>query len=131
MQTILEAVSHYELNDSGKFPDDCGDPTVPGQPSCNSASADPNEPNDYFLRFVVNKLTFYGDDDQVRLSNFPVNSPGQFTANVNIVIVHNHLRCTAGGHSTSNGAGYNDVVALYAIDTGGGATGGTPQCQQL
>ena len=46
------------------------------------------------------------------------------------VVVYNHQKCAAnGGTSTRSGAGFSDVVALYAIETGPGNT--ASQCQQL
>src|SRR5262249_21749913 len=56
VQAILEAVSRYELNDSGKFPDDCGDVS---QPACSRPGG--STPNDYFLRFVFRTLSYYVD----------------------------------------------------------------------
>ncbi len=131
VQTILQAVSHYELNNSGKFPDVCGDSGVAGQPSCTVAEG-VSAPNDYFLKNTVNKLTSpYKDPYHVKLIPLPAGTPGSrsVTAPDGVAIL-NHQKCKAKGESISAGAGYNDIVAIYALESGRGSVG-TPQCQQL
>ncbi len=126
VQTILGAVSHYELNDSGKFPDDCGGG---GLTACTVAGG--STPNDYFLQFVANKLTFYTNSNQVLARHLSSASHATQAPNtaLDTVLVYNYEQCDqTGGGSTFQGAGYSDVVALYAIETGSGAA---PQCQQL
>jgi prepilin-type N-terminal cleavage/methylation domain-containing protein len=130
VQTILEAVSHYELNDSGNFPADCTGITAPT--ACTNGVG---TSNDNFLRYVGSKLVYY---DAATSSN-PVVLQGQTAlatpgpnpvTTSDTVYVYNYQKCNStGGGSTWQGAGHNDVVALYALESSNGAT--VPQCQQL
>lgn len=127
IQTILQAVSRYELNDSGKFPDDCGGL---GHTACTSPGG--STPNDYFLRFSANKLTFYTDANQVVSRNQVSGSATDRGPDTNIdkVYIYNYAICkSSGGGTTYIGAGYSDVAALYAIETGTGTL--ASECQQL
>lgn len=122
----LQAVSHYELNDTGAFPRQCGGT---GQPCIT-----PNDsigPNDYFLRFDQAKLGYYSGD-QVYLQpqdSSTVTDKNPIT-NLQTVRIYNYEKCdpAGSGKALSQGAGYNDVVAQFAIETLGGAS---PQCEQL
>lgn len=131
VQTILQAVSRYELNDSGKFPDDCGGG---GHTACIQAGG--STPNDYLLRFDAKRLAFYNDknaNDVIVRNQAPSTAPTNVplpNKNVNKVYVYNYALCQKnGGNTTYFGAGYSDVVATYAIETGGG--GFASECQQL
>jgi prepilin-type N-terminal cleavage/methylation domain-containing protein len=119
---ILEAVSHYELNHSGDYPD-CGHAALP---SCYGSGH----------LFEFSKLSFYSDDGQAVVVAL---SPGQKPSDVsspnpvtdaNQVYVYNRQKCPIdnSGTSTDQGAGFSDVVALFAIEN---ATGTTPQCMEL
>lgn len=124
VQTVLAAVSHYELSNSGD---------LPGSPSPN------------FLQYV--QLTYY---DQNTVEYMPHDAPttaginvyikdGWTLApagvtgnkNINMVKVYNYQKCNSSnnGGSSRSGAGYSDVVALYALEQT--TPPGTPQCQQL
>jgi hypothetical protein len=144
---ILDAVSEYELKDSDNFPKNCrGGISSPsscsacdgtGYPPGVCAASYPDPPNDYFLQFSYNELSYYtynnpGITDPVTLtaesqgnSNLPPNT------NTDEVDVYDYEICDSNGDAgaTSVGADYNDVVALYALE--GGGTTGIPQCQQL
>ena len=119
----LQAVSHYELNDTGKFPNECGGLSQ----SC--AVADPSVgPNDYFMQFDKDKLRYYTSDEiyidvATKADINPSNDP-------NRVDIYNYEKCDPGGSGKAvvQGAGYNDVVALFAIDSG---VGTNSECQQL
>jgi prepilin-type N-terminal cleavage/methylation domain-containing protein len=104
---ILAAVSRYGLNHSGNFPD----------------------PPDNYLQFT--KLTLY-DSGQVFARALSAGALAPVSSNTNLDTVHvnNYQKCstTSQGSATSVGAGYSDVVALYAIESSGGAE---PRCQQL
>lgn len=126
VQTILGAVSQYELNNAGNFPAACGDIIGLGQQSC--ATASDTSPNDYFLRFVASKLTFYTDPGQVKLVPQAPGDPGRFVNDADGVAILNRQKCMSDGHSTPQGAGYSDVVALFGIET---ANAPVPHCQQL
>ena len=126
VQAILAAISHYELNNSGN---------LPGPP-----------PDSPFLQYT--KLTYY-DDTMVGYTppNPPlasginvhvyvswIESPANITSSVNLdtVNIYNYQKCnlSAGpGDSTHAGAGYSDVVARYAIETGPSSV--DAKCQQL
>ena len=128
VQAILEAVSRYELNDSGKFPDNCGDAT---EPACSIAVGG-TTPNDYFLQFVADKLTYYNDPGGSTGGHVIAKGGHQApqTPDTEKVYIYNYQHCAqTGGGATSQGAGYSDVVALYALESGSA----TPhqQCEQL
>jgi len=114
IQTILAAVSHWELNHSGNVP---------------------VTPVDNFLQYSRNDLSYYDPTTDISVTTL---SPGAAapahpanTANLDKAYVYNYQKCSATtpGNPTTQGAGYNDVVALYTIETGNGVTAN--QCQQL
>jgi prepilin-type N-terminal cleavage/methylation domain-containing protein len=131
VQTILAAVSHYELNDSGNFPANCG-VTMPIN-GCTADAGLPNtEPNDFFLKSVKSQLTFYDPTvaNQVVLKGLSASAGAQAAVtDPDTIKIYNHQKCNADGSSTDQGAGYNDVVALFAVETGN--SGHQAQCQQL
>ena len=111
VQTILGAVSHWELNNSGNVP---------------------NTPADNFLQNYTSRLTYYDPVTGVTsMTLSPGASPPASPPDIEKVYVYNYQKCDATVLSgyTSQGAGYNDVVALYAIETGSG--GIAPKCQQI
>jgi prepilin-type N-terminal cleavage/methylation domain-containing protein len=154
ISVILDAVSNYELKDSDNFPKNCsGDGSTacnvcdgtgtPAQIALECASTDP--PNDYFLHFAQSSLSYYtytstswiGVEEPVSLTaDYPQNNgkdPGPNT-NTELVKVFDYEKCDSNGDggTTSVGADYNDVVALYALENGTNSPNtGTPQCQQL
>jgi len=128
--TILRAVSQYELRDSGSFPADCN-----GTPNACTDQLAANS-NDYFLYYVKSKLTFYADggssaDNIILKSQLPSATPiPNPVIDTGKVYIYNYQKCsTSGGGSTFGGAGFNDVVALYALETGNGMS--ISQCEQL
>jgi prepilin-type N-terminal cleavage/methylation domain-containing protein len=123
VQTILAAVSHYELNDSGNFPANCGNLL----PSCTTPVG---ASNDKFLRYVAQKLSYYTNNQVVARSQSARATPGPNpNSSPDTVYIFNYQKCqSTGGSSTWQGAGYSDIVALYAIESGSSAA---PQCQQL
>lgn len=122
---ILQAVSKYELNNSGNFPPQC-DASNP----CYSAVS--GSPNDNFLRFDRSKLAFYTDNSAIRLypQSTSTSSSVSNTSDVDHIYIFNYLKCSPNvtGQPASQGAGYNDVVALFSVETGGGSA---LQCMQL
>ena len=113
---ILAAVSHWELNHSGNIPD----PTK----------------GDNYLQYTTQKLTYYNTPSaNINISPTSLgNSSGLVTkgpvTSLDTVDIYNHQKCVDSPQGTSSnaGAGYDDIVALFAIETGSGANS---QCQQL
>ncbi len=109
---ILQAVSHYELNNSANYPDS--------------------------LSVPVTTLLQYSNLSYYDTANIVVKSPASLPATEDAssltfdqVVVYDYQKCspTAIGQSSSQGSDYSDIVALYALETGSGST--VPQCQQL
>ena len=132
VQTILEAVSHYELNNSGTFPAKCGDTSMN---LCDANSTDP-------LYYVASKLTLYDPHvaGNVVITPQSRTDPATLAKDVpaltgvtapDTVFVYNYERCDTStqGAATIQGAGYSDTVALYALDSGGSNI--SAECQQL
>jgi prepilin-type N-terminal cleavage/methylation domain-containing protein len=109
--TVLEAVSHYQLNNSGNMP--------PAHPTTADG-------------FFLSKLYSYDATDTAMLT-ITAQAPG-FTSpkaantNPDTIKVYNHEVCLPTGDATDRGAGYDNIVALYAIEKPNGFAG---QCQQL
>jgi prepilin-type N-terminal cleavage/methylation domain-containing protein len=108
---ILQAISHYELSNSGNFPGDCSTASSP----CHA-------------------LTYYGAGNsaaQVDLTGYPSTpAPATPVTDINKVEIFDFMKCnlSSPGNVTTTGADYSNVVALYAFETSGVAV---PQCQQL
>jgi prepilin-type N-terminal cleavage/methylation domain-containing protein len=113
---ILAAVSHWELNHSGNIPD-----PVSG---------------DNYLQYTTQKLTYYNDpSSSININATSLGSSSGLVTkgpetNLSTVNIFNHQKCVDSpqGTSTNAGAGYDDIVALFAIETGSGVNS---QCQQL
>lgn len=141
VQTMLAAVSHYELNDSGNFPLSCGSGAV-GPINFSNAGATAHcdstvggtSPNDAFLKDIASKLTYY---EMSGIGAYPQSTTGpnqrqDITTGItdpDKVVILNYEKCGSDGTAVIQGAGYGDVVALYAIETGN--NGHQSQCQQL
>jgi prepilin-type N-terminal cleavage/methylation domain-containing protein len=134
VSAILEAVSHYELNNSGNFPQKCGD--IPSN-ACNKNRSDPSYPNDNFL--LNTKLTYYDlsvNPTAVSLDSQTATGPDPAFPRSPVidpekVEVFNYEKCDPDnqGAAIIAGAGFNDVVALYALELGN--SGFISQCLQL
>ncbi len=116
-QTILQAVSRYELNHAGTIPTthdlqnflntyQKGDLTV-------------FDPADSTISLTVNTPP---------ATNSPETYPPSPPLGLNSMVINNHAKCVQGGTASNQGAGYSDVVALYSIET---AHDKAPRCQQL
>jgi type II secretory pathway pseudopilin PulG len=107
IQTILEAVSHWELNNSGTIPD----------PSLGNN----------FLQYTPPR---YYDPTNIAVHVTPdgggASAPQQ--TDTEKVDIYNHEKCDTIGTASSQGAGYYDVVAMYAIEA---SAGSAARCQQL
>lgn len=118
---ILDTISRFQLNNTGSFP------------VATDTLADA-------------KLVYY-DGDPAFVATYPaVEQPTvgvafNFSANAHTatpesntntdsVWVYNHRKCDAddSGRSTTQGAGFRDVVAIYGIES---SNAGVPQCKQL
>lgn len=126
VQTILSAVSQYELNNSGNMP---------------SAAQPLKLPRlTYYQSPTVKYITMPGACAPGSGTSITVCSAGNWTdapsnisnvlGSLDNVIVINHEKCdsTSPGHATRQGAGFSDAVALYVMETAGGTN---LQCQQL
>lgn len=111
VQIMLQAVSRWELNNSGSVP--------------STAQ----------LRTFLNS---YGNLSYYDTGSITVSTPAVTPVvhaipnpnNLDGVTIRNRAKCDpSGGSATNASAGFSDVVALYAIETGG--TGISGQCQQL
>jgi prepilin-type N-terminal cleavage/methylation domain-containing protein len=130
---ILLATSHYELNNGGSMPPDCGSGT------CYSYSNSPYGPAAHLQFYdgssgsslVVCDGGYSAGTLTYASGCTPASGPPQeASSDVNKVYLYNYQRCDQAkiGAGTSSGAGYSDVVALYAVESGNGAVG---QCQQM
>jgi prepilin-type N-terminal cleavage/methylation domain-containing protein len=110
VQTILEAVSHYELNNAGTVPSSGGSVTMPK-----------------LYYYSTSNITYSVSGNWTDAPSSPVDNASN---KLDVVNIYNHEKCDPDrpGHGTRTGAGYSDVVALYAIET---RTGSSPHCQQL
>jgi prepilin-type N-terminal cleavage/methylation domain-containing protein len=107
---ILQAASHYELNHSANFPPSVASFLLPSQPQ--------------LYAYTTSQVTLHS---QVSPAIAAQVGPVANTADVDL---YNYERCDPAnaGKAKDAGAGYSDVVALYAIESSGGMA---DQCQQL
>lgn len=102
---LLSATSHYGLNHSANFP------TAPSD----------------ILPFV--HLAYYDPSQVFVMPQRPGATARLSTNNSETVTLYNYYRCASNGTAVSQGADDRNVVAIYALETGGNST--TSQCQQL
>jgi len=121
---ILEAVSRYQVNDTGNFPSACGGGA--GSP-CNSGASS---------LLYYTKLSYYDatSANVVVLPQIGTATPTTYTytPNIDTVTIYNYAKCDPGNPSQANnsGASYTDVVALYALEASN-ASAPIAQCRQL
>lgn len=108
--TVLGAISRYGLNNSGEFPPD-GDMS--------------------FL--TANYKLYYYTVGDITLDGRTNINPSDLVAVVDLdkVDIYNYAKCASNndGSAVAKGAGYDDVVALFATESGRGNI--TSQCQKL
>lgn len=115
VSAVLNAIAQYELNNSGTFPVD------------SNASA--------FTSNVLPKvkLSYYNPADvsTVGVANGSA-APGTTitVSNRDKLYIYNRSKCDSGddGQPTKKGAGYSDIVAIFAIET---SNTYAPKCQEL
>jgi prepilin-type N-terminal cleavage/methylation domain-containing protein len=121
--TILQVISQYELNNSGNFPQGCGQGFALNCKTSDSSS----------LLYYTN-LTYY-DPTTTELTIHPQTennaAPLSAATNTNTVNIYDFEKCSDGVQDTASnvGADYDDIVAMYALESGGGTP--NSQCQQL
>jgi prepilin-type N-terminal cleavage/methylation domain-containing protein len=122
--SILEATSHYELENSGDLPTSAQ--------LCTYIQKYGNL--SYYDATNCNNITFnyfsYAQDGDINGSPSgtdqtpPLSQAADVAANTNpgTVVLYNYEKCdsTHAGQSNGIGAGYNDVVALFAEEKGSG-----------
>src|SRR5579884_4077149 len=117
VQAVLQVISHCELNNTGNL-----------QPCMNNLQS-----------YIQGKISFY-DPSKVTFQGCPVvhgPCPTDIVSSVpaetnqDKVDIYYYAKCTADGSATATNAGasYNDLVALYALETGGSSA--AAQCQQF
>ena len=133
--TILHTVSFYALNHGGSIIPSCSY-SAPGD--CKSVYQRPSyanipyygQPNAGFVvcngAYTSGALSFDSNVDCL-----PGSSSQPARTDTDKVIIFNYQRCdtNVSGAGTNIGAGYSDIVALYAIETGPNTSSG--QCQEL
>ena len=136
---ILDEISNYELRDSDNFPQSCGGVTTFScfTPKLIAGIPDPKFPNDYFLKYSSSDLTYYNqtgnDVNAVQIIADWPQTHGDPAPNTSIqqVLIYDYEKCdpAGDGKTSSTGADYNNVVALFALE--GGNSTAVPLCQQL
>ncbi|MFO0781870.1 MAG: type II secretion system protein [Candidatus Saccharimonadales bacterium] len=111
VSSILQAISRWELNNSGGFP----------------ASGDKGAILDRAKR------SYYTDPSSVTIT--PRTSEESYNVlsavtDIDAITIANYAKCAddGSGRGIGTGTGYNDVVALFAVET---RTSSAPQCQEL
>lgn len=110
--TVLAAISRYGLNNSGEFP-------AAGTESVVLSSAF--------------KLYYYSDSGQVEFAPQTNTTATDHlgTNDIDKVTVYNYAKCESdnSGKAIAKGAGYDNVVVLFTIESGNSNTAN--RCQQL
>jgi type II secretory pathway pseudopilin PulG len=124
VQTILQAVSNYELNHSG---------TVPTQVDLRTFLNNYEKDNmGYYVTGNVVVIPTPNDGahhDVPKPDGADTGDKDSTDTGHDQVVVANHAKCNANNSGASNdGASYSDIVALYYIEAGGSYS---VRCQQL
>lgn len=112
--SILQTVSRWGLNHSGEFPFDT-------PPATNKKDA----------VLAQAKRTYYTDNNSVTFegrTNLSYSAAAISITDPDVIKVINYAKCNADGGAIGRGAGYDDVVAVFAVET---RTGTVSRCQQL
>jgi type II secretory pathway pseudopilin PulG len=118
---ILDTISRFQLNNTGSFP-------VATDTLANAKLA-------YYVGNPALVATHPAVEQPTTgvAFNFSANAhtaAPESNTNTNSVWIYNHRKCNSddSGNSTTQGAGFRDVVALYGIES---SNSGVPQCKQL
>jgi len=107
---LLQRVSDYRLHNSGAFPGSATDLDLSG----------------------INKLKFYDSNSNVSIID---NRQDLAVANTDItkVKIYNYSLCDTDSarYGSTVAGGSRDIVALFALDKGSGASNGSPQCKEM
>ena len=107
---ILQSISDYRLHNTGRFTTDVGELKLSG----------------------VNQLGYYqpGPDgiDVIFIDYSPEISQNTDTTKV---YIYDHSKCSQSNNGTKILGGSRDIVALFALDKGSGASNGSPQCKEM
>lgn len=137
---ILTAFQSYGLSNSGLAPPNCGG----SDPSCQAYNAayhserwgiygDSTSSTVAFCQGHYNGTVLaFGDAGNDSLCNGgSANNDKAPVADIDSVVVYNYQICDSAvqGGGTSKGAGYYDMVALYALESGD--SGHSSQCQEI
>jgi prepilin-type N-terminal cleavage/methylation domain-containing protein len=119
---ILQVISQYELNNSGNFPAGCG----------NGYSAFCKTSSTTSLLYYTTLTYYIPTSDQVTIHPQTETSavPIAPATGINNVTIYNYEKCSDGQDTATNvGADYSDIVAMYAVESGGSVP--DSQCQEL
>ncbi len=123
IQAILGAVSHYKLSNSGSMPDS-------GSNFLKYTQLTYYDSNVTYLPGGIGRPATTGIN-MYTVSPTPLQK-NESNKNLDTVDIYDYRKCgtTPSGDpgSTNRGAGFGDVVALYAVETGSGVES---QCQQM
>lgn len=121
VSNVLDAVSSFALNNSGRFPAASDGAFLTSQ-RVKLAYYEPN-------------LSFGSAPGGPGIGILPQTSGGggggESNTDTETMLIYNYRKCdpTTPGTTTTTGAGYRDIVAVYGIETGGAVNGS--KCLQL
>jgi prepilin-type N-terminal cleavage/methylation domain-containing protein len=134
--SALQLISEYMLNNSGNLPTSCGPLFNP--PALTTCNAGTNLPDlttlpSIVTAFGVKNVGIYATNAAAAASaNFSTNNIfPTATAKADWLSIYNYVICNSPGSNpivTTTGAGYNDIAAIYSLQSG---SGWQVQCQQL
>ena len=116
---VLRAVAQYELNNGGAMPASCSGAACTFTTGQHITFYRPNDVSVCVGSYSGASLSFGACSG--------VTSQPEATS-IDTVAIYNYQRCD-GAAGTSKAAGYSDVVAMFALESGSNAT--TAQCQEL
>jgi prepilin-type N-terminal cleavage/methylation domain-containing protein len=122
--SVLHAVQHYNLNNSGAMPSSCS-----GNGCIGGGTFTDQQHLVYYDKsgsIIMCASSYSGGS----LSYVGCSAPAPVT-NTEVVTIYNYQRCDPAslGSTISAGAGYSDAVALFAVERG--SSGNQSMCQQL